>query len=74
MKDEGRNALTDTYENLVQAGVIDPAKVVRNALQNSLVDRLAPPDYGSAHLRDSGREEGSAGDAGRRRHGDVLET
>ncbi|MFN7982213.1 MAG: chaperonin GroEL [Vicinamibacterales bacterium] len=36
MKDEeGFNALTDTYENLVQAGVIDPAKVVRNALQNS---------------------------------------
>jgi len=36
MKDEeGFNALTDTYENLVAAGVIDPAKVVRNALQNS---------------------------------------
>jgi chaperonin GroEL len=33
--DEGFNALTDTYENLVQAGVIDPAKVVRSALQNS---------------------------------------
>ncbi|MGC4080567.1 MAG: chaperonin GroEL [Vicinamibacterales bacterium] len=33
--EEGFNALTDTYENLVQAGVIDPAKVVRNALQNS---------------------------------------
>src|SRR3954468_12861739 len=36
MKDEeGFNALTDTYENLVQAGVIDPTKVVRSALQNS---------------------------------------
>src|SRR5450830_1047618 len=36
MKDsEGFNALTDTYENLVKAGVIDPAKVVRSALQNS---------------------------------------
>jgi chaperonin GroEL len=33
--EEGFNALTDTYENLVQAGVIDPTKVVRNALQNS---------------------------------------
>jgi chaperonin GroEL len=33
--DEGFNALTDKYENLVQAGVIDPAKVVRSALQNS---------------------------------------
>jgi chaperonin GroEL len=33
--DEGFNALTDTYENLVAAGVIDPTKVVRSALQNS---------------------------------------
>src|SRR5574342_318642 len=36
MKDEeGFNALTDTYENLVRAGVIDPTKVVRSALQNA---------------------------------------
>src|SRR6266849_2603737 len=36
MKDEeGFNALNDTYENLVKAGVIDPAKVVRSALQNA---------------------------------------
>jgi chaperonin GroEL len=33
--EDGFNALTDKYENLVQAGVIDPAKVVRSALQNS---------------------------------------
>src|ERR1700720_2969153 len=33
--DEGFNALTDTYENLVKAGVIDPVKVVRSALQNA---------------------------------------
>jgi chaperonin GroEL len=33
--DDGYNAATDTYENLVKAGVIDPAKVVRSALQNS---------------------------------------
>src|SRR5437764_10614245 len=32
---EGFNALTDIYEDLVKAGVIDPAKVVRSALQNS---------------------------------------
>ena len=31
----GFNASTDTYENLVQAGVIDPTKVVRTALQNA---------------------------------------
>ena len=31
----GFNASTDTYENLVAAGVIDPTKVVRTALQNA---------------------------------------
>ncbi|HEX4347593.1 MAG TPA: chaperonin GroEL [Vicinamibacterales bacterium] len=33
--EDGFNALTEKYENLVAAGVIDPAKVVRSALQNS---------------------------------------
>jgi chaperonin GroEL len=31
----GYNALTDTYEDLVKAGVIDPTKVTRTALQNA---------------------------------------
>ena len=31
----GYNAHTDVYEDLVQAGVIDPTKVVRTALQNA---------------------------------------
>jgi chaperonin GroEL len=31
----GYNAATDTYEDLVKAGVIDPTKVVRSALQNA---------------------------------------
>ncbi|KAK4779509.1 hypothetical protein SAY87_015615 [Trapa incisa] len=31
----GYNAMTDKYENLLEAGVIDPAKVTRCALQNS---------------------------------------
>jgi chaperonin GroEL len=34
-QDEGFNAASETYEDLVKAGVIDPAKVVRNALQNA---------------------------------------
>ena len=33
--ESGFNAQTEKYENLVQAGVIDPAKVVRSALQNA---------------------------------------
>ena len=31
----GYNAQTDSYEDLVEAGVIDPTKVVRSALQNA---------------------------------------
>jgi chaperonin GroEL (HSP60 family) len=31
----GYNAMTDRYENLLEAGVIDPAKVTRCALQNA---------------------------------------
>ena len=31
----GYNAFSDTYEDLVQAGVIDPTKVTRTALQNA---------------------------------------
>ena len=31
----GYNALTDQYEDLVAAGVIDPTKVTRTALQNA---------------------------------------
>jgi chaperonin GroEL len=33
--EEGFNAQTEAYENLVEAGVIDPTKVVRTALQNA---------------------------------------
>jgi chaperonin GroEL len=34
-KDFGFNAATESYEDLVKAGVIDPTKVVRSALQNA---------------------------------------
>ena len=62
--DEGFNALTDTYEDLVKAGVIDPAKVVRSALQNasSIASLLLTTE--ALISRDSRGEEGSAGDAG----------
>jgi chaperonin GroEL len=33
--EDGFNAQSERYENLVQAGVIDPTKVVRSALQNA---------------------------------------
>ena len=34
-KNFGYNAATDKYEDLVKAGVIDPTKVTRTALQNA---------------------------------------
>jgi chaperonin GroEL len=58
--DEGFNALTERYENLVEAGIIDPTKVVRCALQNAasiasllltmeaIVSELPEADTGSA--------------------------
>jgi chaperonin GroEL len=33
--ESGFNAQTETFENLIEAGVIDPAKVVRSAIQNA---------------------------------------
>lgn len=32
----GYNALKDTYEDMIEAGIIDPAKVTRSALQNAV--------------------------------------
>jgi chaperonin GroEL (HSP60 family) len=43
----GFNAETEEYEDLVKAGVIDPAKVARTALQNAASDRLVDADHGS---------------------------
>lgn len=34
-KNWGFNALTGTYENMMDAGIIDPAKVTRSAIQNA---------------------------------------
>jgi len=31
----GYNAMTDTYENMIESGIVDPAKVTRVALQNA---------------------------------------
>ena len=64
--EEGFNALTDEYENLVEAGVIDPTKVVRSALQNAVVDRLPPPHHRGSRVRDPGGEGGEGSDG--RRH------
>ncbi len=65
--DEGFNAQTDQYENLVQAGVIDPTKVVRSALQNaaSIASLLLTTEAVVAQIPDKHQYPAmSAGDMG----------
>jgi len=60
--EEGFNALTEKYENLVDAGVIDPAKVVRSALQNaaSIASLLLTTEAVICEIPEDG-EKGPAG-------------
>jgi chaperonin GroEL len=60
--EEGFNALTEKYENLVEAGVIDPTKVVRSALQNaaSIASLLLTTEAIVCDFADD-KGEGSAG-------------
>ena len=55
--DEGFNAQTEQYENLVTAGVIDPAKVVRSALQNaaSIASLLLTTEAVISEMPDAGK-------------------
>ncbi len=59
----GYNALTDTYEDLVKAGVIDPAKVTKTALSNaaSVATLLLTSD---ALIADKPTDSKSAGGGG----------
>ena len=51
----GFNAQTEVYEDLVAAGVIDPTKVVRSALQNaaSIASLLLTTEAVVSHLPDN---------------------
>jgi chaperonin GroEL len=61
--DEGFNALTEKFENLVEAGVIDPTKVVRSALQNaaSIAALLLTTEAIICEIPEAKSEKGSAG-------------
>jgi len=71
-KDEnwGFNAQDETYEDLVAAGVIDPTKVVRTALQNasSIASLLLTTEALVAEIpedkKDSGMPAGGPGGMG----------
>jgi chaperonin GroEL len=58
--DEGFNAATEVYEDLVKAGVIDPAKVVRTALQNasSIASLLLTTEALIAEIPEAGPHNG----------------
>ena len=61
----GYNALTDEYEDLVKAGVIDPTKVTRTALANaaSVATLLLTSDALVAEKpQDDGKKGGHGGD------------
>ncbi len=61
--DQGFNAFTDRYENLVEAGVIDPTKVVRCALQNaaSIASLLLTTEAIVSEIPSAKSEGGAAG-------------
>jgi chaperonin GroEL len=61
---EGFNAQTERYEDLVAAGVIDPAKVVRSALQNaaSIASLLLTTEAVISEVADA--DKGAAAPAG----------
>ena len=64
--DDGYNAGTDTYENLVSAGVIDPVKVVRTALQNasSIASLLLTTEALVSEIPEEKKEPAGAGHGG----------
>jgi len=64
--EEGFNAQTERYENLVQAGVIDPTKVVRSALQHaaSIASLLLTTEAVISQIPDKHQPVASAGGMG----------
>ena len=62
----GFNAATEEYEDLVKAGVIDPTKVVRSALQNaaSVASLLLTTEAMVAEKPSEKHEHGPAGGMG----------
>ncbi len=60
----GYNALTDTYEDLVKAGIIDPAKVTKTALANaaSVATLLLTSDALVADIPKKEKSKGHGGD------------
>ena len=58
--------IRDRYENLVEAGVIDPTKVVRSALQNasSIASLLLTTEALVSEIPEDKEEKGAPGGGG----------
>jgi len=69
-KNWGYNAATDTYEDLVVSGVIDPTKVVRSGLQNaaSVATLLLTTDALVSDAPESKEKEGAGAGHGGHHH------
>ena len=63
---DGFNAETETYENLIEAGVVDPTKVVRAALQNasSIAGLLLTTEALVSEIPDEKKDAGMPGGGG----------
>ncbi len=69
----GFNAITEEYEDMISAGIVDPAKVTRSALQNaasiaallltteSLIADIPSQDNGAAAMAGMGGMGGMGG-------------
>ena len=63
----GLNAATGEYVDMIKAGIIDPAKVTRSALQNAASIAGAVPHHRGRHRRQAGEGRRAAmpgGDGG----------
>jgi chaperonin GroEL len=69
-KNWGYNAATDTYEDMVASGVIDPTKVVRSGLQNaaSVATLLLTTDALVSDTPDSKEKDGAGAGHGGHHH------
>ena len=54
----GLDAATGEYVDMIKAGIIDPAKVTRSALQNAASIAGAVPHHRGRHRRQAGEGSG----------------
>lgn len=59
----GYNAATDKFEDLVAAGIIDPAKLTRCALQNAASNAglMLPTEALISEIREDGKSQAMSG-------------